>query len=517
MSTLTGTRPMFGLTVRRERLHGTAWYLLSAVLLVGIAAGIAASYPSAADRDALARSVNTSAGELFLIGPVASSSVGGVGLWRMLGIAAIFISLASIFTMVRNTRAVEESGIGEMLGSAAIGRTAPLASTLIVTTIGSLVSGLVVCAGLLALGTGGVGAALAGAQIALFGFLAAGIAAFASQIVQTSRGATSIAVTVVAAFYVLRGAGDVVGGDAYWISPFGWITAVRPFADNNAWMLLPALALTAVLTGVAIRIASRRDLGAGLFPERIGRSTASPALRGPFSLALRISRGTIIGWVMGAAIIGLMIGGVAATVDGQIDLALGGNAGTGSGLVQVALYLSPLFAAILGILTTTRIRGEVTSGRAEAVLSRPVARPNWLLAYALTGAFAAFAMLLAFGLAVAVAGLGTHPGSFGVLAIAAALRAPAAWVFIGLAALLLGVIPRAASTIAFVIVGLFQALEFGIEFRLVPSEALTVSPFALVPQLPGGPGHPLQTLLLIVIAAGLMLMATRAIRHQDIK
>lgn len=203
-------------------------------------------------------------------------------------------------------------------------------------------------------------------------------------------------------------------------------------------------------------------------------------------------------------------------MDEQIDLSLGSGAGSGAGLMPVALYLSPLFASILGIQTTLRLRGEVTSGRAEAILSRPVARSRWLLAYAITGALAALAVLIAFGLGLGIAQIDTDPGSFGVLAVAGALRSPAAWVFIALTTLLLATIPRAAAAIAFIVLGAFQALEFTVEFRLVPPEALYTSPFALIPQLPDGEPHTWQTILLILIAAALAAVATRSIRHQDI-
>ena len=125
-------------------------------------------------------------------------------------------------------------------------------------------------------------------------------------------------------------------------------------------------------------------------------------------------------------------------------------------------------------------------------------------------------MLIAFGLGLGIAQIGTDPGSFGVLAVAGALRAPAAWVFIALTTLLLATIPRAATAIAFIVLGAFQALEFTVEFRLVPPEVLYASPFALVPQLPDGEPHPWQTILLILIAAALAAVATRSIRHQDI-
>ncbi len=89
--------------------------------------------------------------------------------------------------------------------------------------------------------------------------------------------------------------------------------------------------------------------------------------------------------------------------------------------------------------------------------------------------------------------------------------------FIALTTLLLATVPRAASAIAFIIVGVFQVLEFAVEFRAVPREALYASPFALVPQLPDGALHPWQTILLILIATALIAVAARAIRHHDIE
>ncbi|QHC58701.1 ABC transporter permease [Rathayibacter sp. VKM Ac-2760] len=516
MSTVTGLRASLDLVLRRERVHASAWYALTALLLLLVAAGIASTYPTPASREELASSVNRSAGELFIIGPLFSPDAGAVELWRILGIATIFVSLASVFTTVRNTRASEENGTIEMLGSAAIGRTAPLVAVLIITAAGSVLAGVIVASGFIGTGASALGSTLAGAQIAMIGLLGAAVAALTGQIMQTSRGATGVAIAVVAAFFLLRGAGDAIGGNAYWISPFGWISAARPFAGDNAAMILPALALAALLAGLALRIAARRDLGAGVFPERSGPAVAGRSLRGPVSLALRTSRGTIIGWSSSALVVGLLIGGVASTVDTEVTLALGSSAGSGSGLVQVALYLSPLFAAILGLQVILRVRVEITSGRAEAVLSRPVARDHWLLGYACAAGLGAATVLMAFGLGIAVGNLGTSPETFGLTAVAGVVRAPAPWVFIALSALLLAVVPRAAAAISFTVVGLFQALEFAVEFRLLPEDALLTSPFALVPQGPDGAAHIWQTIILVFIAAALGLFAARAVRHVDI-
>lgn len=180
------------------------------------------------------------------------------------------------------------------------------------------------------------------------------------------------------------------------------------------------------------------------------------------------------------------------------------------------MYLSPLFAAILGVSITLRLRGEVTSGRAEAVLSRPVSRTRWLFAYPLAGVLASFALLVAFGLGIAVTRLGADPRAVGSLAVAGPLRAPAAWVFIAFTTFLLATVPRAANVVAFSVIGAFQAFEFAVEFRALPTASLAVSPFALVPQIPGGDPHPGQTVVLILIAAAFGAVAAGSITRRDI-
>lgn len=515
-SALRGVRPMLALTLRRERRHGSAWYLLSAALVLGIAAGVIATFPTAGEREALAVSVNGNAGELFLIGPVVSTDPGGIGQWRSTGIAAILVGLASVFTMVRNTRAPEENGIGELLGSAAIGRAAPLAAASIAAVAGSVAAGIVVGAGFVALGAPVTGSVLVGAQVTLFGLLAAAVAGVTAQIMQTARGATGLAVVLVVAFFLVRGAGDVVGGGALWWSPFGWIAAVRPFARDAAGMLLPALALTGLLFAAAMLMASRRDVGAGLLPARRGPARAGGALRGPVTLALRLTRPTVVGGAAGGLVVGLLVGALSAAVDQQVHLALGGAAGGGSGLLSATLYLAPLVAAILGVHTTLRLRGEVTSGRAEIVLSRPVARSCWLTSHVVAGALVVLVVLVAFGAGLAAGQLGRDPGSSGSLVLAAALRAPAGWAFVALAALLLVIVPRVAAGVALGVLGAFEVLELAVEFRLAPPGSLTVSPVAMVPQLPCGDPHPWPTVVLLAVTGALVVVATRAIADRDI-
>ncbi|MBE1876590.1 ABC transporter permease [Myceligenerans pegani] len=509
MSALVGTVPMLALTARRERSHMPAWYGLAALLLVVVGAGILGTYPTEAARTELAQTVNTDAGELFLIGPMHGTSIGSLILWRTQGIATIFIGLASILVVTRNTRSAEENGTSELLGASAIGRAAPLGAALVVAATGSLVAGVIIAGGFLTLGADVGGSLLVGAQVFTVGLLFAGVAGIVGQIVRTGRAATGLSVTVLAALFLTRGAVDASGGSP-WLSPLGWTAAARPFTDNNVLTLLPALALAAVTIIASIRIAAGRDLGAGLLPDRAGRAQASTLLRGPFSLALRVSRGAIIGWTLGAVVVGLLIGSVASTVDQQADLDIGGS---GPGLANTAVYLAPEVITVLALVTVLRLRSEAASGRAEILLARPVRRGHWLLAHAATAAVAALVALAGFGLGI---GLGTGAD---VLAWvwAAVVRAPAVWILLALVAALLATAPGLAAGTGFTVLALLLALEFVVELQILPPQAYYASPFALVPQLPDGPGHPGYTALLLLVTAALLALALRRIRYLDIR
>lgn len=53
--------------------------------------------------------------------------------------------------------------------------------------------------------------------------------------------------------------------------------------------------------------------------------------------------------------------------------------------------------------------------------------------------------------------------------------------FVALTTLLLGTVPRAAAAVTFTVFGAYLELEFSVEFRIAPPDALNVSPLALVP------------------------------------
>src|SRR6185503_569391 len=121
-----------------------------------------------------------------------------------------------------------------------------------------------------------------------------------------------LAIGALGGAFALRALGDAGPHALAWFSPLGWAQAMRAFADERWWLLVPLLAFAALLVAAAVALAGRRDLGAGLLPPRPG--PARGALRSPLALAWRLQRGALAGWAFGFAILGAAFGSIAQDI-----------------------------------------------------------------------------------------------------------------------------------------------------------------------------------------------------------
>src|SRR5262249_35009605 len=95
-----------------------------------------------------------------------------------------------------------------------------------------------------------------------------------------------------------------------WVSPIHWGQRIEPYAVNAWWPVALGVVVFAVLSAVAVALSSRRDLDAGLLPQRLGPASAAPGLRTPLALAWRLHRGLLAAWLAGFAALGLVFGGI---------------------------------------------------------------------------------------------------------------------------------------------------------------------------------------------------------------
>jgi ABC-2 type transport system permease protein len=532
MNGLAGAGPLTRLAVRRDRIMLPAWIY---VTLAGVAANaftLKRLYTTPAQRASLAAGAGHNPALVFLYGKLYGDSIGALTAWRYGVWAAIFAALMSTFIVVRHTRADEESGRLELIGSAAVGRPAPLAVALAVAGLGNVVLAVLIAVVLIAIGLPAGGSVALALGVAACGIAFAVIAALAAQLVAEARAARGIALGVLGAAYLLRAVGDAsaASGPSWlsWLSPLGWTELIRAYAGQRWWVLALPAGLAVLAGWAAYALAARRDYGAGLVPDRPGRPEASAWLRGVFGLAWRLQRGTLAGWVASFLFMGAICGaagkGIGSLLGSSAQLRqeftrLGGQTAITNAYLAALVTLSGLAAAAYAVSAVLRLRSEETGGLAEPVLATAAGRIRWALSHVTTAVTGTAAVLAGAGLAIGL-GYGLRAGDAGGEAArllgAALAQLPASLAVAGVAVVLFGAFPRACVGGAWTAVAMAVLVAlFGSVLRF-PQWILDISPFTHVPKLPGGAVHPAPLLWLSVAAVALAAAGLAAFRRRDI-
>lgn len=509
---MTGLGPSLRLVLRRDRIQLIVWFLLYVAMAASAYSTAKTNYADPAALADAARAASENPSLVALFGPVYSATVGAVGMIKMVVMMAAALGLLTGLLVIRHTRADEESGRREMLGASAIDRTAPPAAALIESVGLSLAIGIASALVLIGMGADSTGSLVFGLLWALAGIVFAAFALLCAQLTEGARAARGLFSVGLGAAYLLRAVGDVSAlrtdgalpaepGWESWLSPLGWTQQLRPFADDRLWPVIPLLVLTAVLAVVALRIAANRDLGAGLIAVGRGRATASPLLGSVEALTWRLHRGQLLGWTVGMFAVGAAFGGMGSAID-----SLAGNAGTremlerlgGSGSSLLDIFFGAEFSvmamatAALGISIVNTACSEELSGRAEYLLSAPVARIRWYASHLTVAVIATFVATLALGLGVTLTA-GTQ------LVLPALGAMPAVWVITALAALA-GAIHARWQSVGWVVLALCVMMMVADVLRL-PDWVSKLSPFAHVATQPGATMLTGGTIALLAIAA----------------
>jgi ABC-2 type transport system permease protein len=529
--TLAGTGALTKLAGRRDRIMLPAWIYVLTALVAGTAYSFRTLYPTAAGRAEFASTAGHNPALLSLYGPLYGNSLGSLTAWRYGGFAALGAGLMSIFIVIRHTRADEDTGRLELVGSAAVGRHAALTAGLLIALSANVVLGLLLSASLIALGLPAAGAISLALAIAGCGLVFTAVAAVTAQVAGTARSARGLAIGVLGVVYLLRAVGDSAGtpgpGWLTWLSPVGWAELIRSFGQIRWWVLVLPL-VTAVVLGVAAWVlAARRDYDAGLLPQRPGPARAAASLRSPLALAWRMQRATLIGWVIGALVYGAIIGEAAKGIGGllgsaeirKIMIRLGGQAAFTDAYLAAIMSFSGLIAAGFAVAAVLRLRTEETENRADPVLATGAARTSWGLSHLAIAAGGTILILAATGLG---AGLGYAlrsgggGGEVATLVGAALAQAPAALVIAGIAAALFGLAPKASMAGGWTALGIVVLLLFIGATLQLSHWMVDVSPFTHVPKLPGGAVSAVPLVWLSVIAVGLAAAGLAGLRRRDI-
>ncbi len=529
---LAGSGVLAKLAARRDRIMLPAWIYVITILVVSTGYSFKGLYKTPASREAVAAGISHNAATLALGGPLYGDSIGALTVYKVGAASALAAGLMSIFIVIRHTRADEEAGRLELVGSTAVGRNAALAVGVLLAAVANGVVALLIFAGQAVIGLPVGGSAAIGLAVGSCGLFFAAVAAVAAQLSGSARGARGIAIGVLAAAYLIMSAGAAAGTGGLrrllWLSPLGWATQVRAYAGDRWLVLALPVAAAVAVAAAAVVLAARRDLGAGLVPPRPGPAQAARWLRSPLALAWRLQRVGLIGWAVGGLVYGAAFGSIGNNIGSMLGSSahvrnaitrLGGQPGVTDAYLAAMMSIFGLVAAGYAISVVLHLRSDETTQRAEPVLATATRRVSWGASYLTVAAAGSAAVLAAAGLGAGLA-FGLRAGDTGTqvprLLGAALAQWPAVLAVAAVAVLLFGLLPEACVPGGWTALALAAVLVLlGPTLRLA-QWIQDISPFTHVPKLPGGTVTAVPLAWSALIAVLLAAAGMVGLRRRDI-
>ena len=461
--------------------------------------------------------------------PYDLATSGGFVVWRMGQFVAIAGGLWALLTATRLLRGEEDAGRAELVLAGSVRHGWVVAAQLAVLAGACLLAGLGVAVGLVAAGEAVGGAVLFGSGITTVMLVFAAAGALAAQVVAPRRRATGLTVALLVTTYLLRMLADGSSGlaAASWLTPFGWLERLEPFAGNWPVPLAPGVAVTIAFAAGAVAVALHRDTGDGLLHERAHVHPRSAGLAGPATYALRERIGAIAGWVVGLAVVGFVVGGVtnaftdflAKNAELRDLMAQFGYKEMASpeGFVAALDLFAALALGACAIASMHRLWDDEEHGRLALVYAAPVRRARWLGAALLATVVVVVASGASYGVAI---WLGVEFGN-GSIALGDALAgvvntAPVVALALGLAVLGLGIVPRVGAAIAGGVLAGAYLLSFLGPALSWPTWVIDLTPFRHLAAVPAQPAAWTAALVMLGVAAVEVLLGVVAYGRRDL-
>jgi ABC-2 type transport system permease protein len=519
-SPFTGVPSLLRLALRRDRIRLSVWVAILTLMMVYAPNAIKLAYPEEAQRLARVNLLKTPAG-MMLGGPMFGGNETDLGAMmanELMLTVIVAASILAITTVIRHTRAEEESGIAELVLSSVVGRYARTYAALIL--VGGVNAVLAVTMTLAMASTGFRLVDTAAMCLGITGvaMVFGAVAAVTAQLWRQARTATGAAMAALAVAALVRGIGDVInnsGSAVSWFSPIAWAQQMRPFVELRWWPFALLVALAIALMALAAWLESRRQYDDGNIPSTGEKPNARP-ITGVFGLHLTLQRGQTIGWTVGLFLGGLAFGSMTKSLlDAAKDNPLLARVLTAQGTDGVYTTMTQFLAAAATAYVVTaviRVYSDEQSGLGEAVLAGAVSRWRWLLTAVASALVGSLVLMFFAGLGNGLgAGLTLgEPGTIVKLTLAGLAYVPAMAVLAGVAALAVAVKHTWIGWLAVTFV--VTSLYLGALLRL-PRWLIDLSP---VGRTTAPSQYPVGALtIMVVVAAAFALLAGWIYRHRD--
>jgi ABC-2 type transport system permease protein len=389
--------------LRRDRLSICIWILAIVTTTLACAYSFADLYPTETGKIALAETMKNPT-MTTLIGPgygLDNYTYGAMLSHMMLLFTIIAVAIMNIFFVIKHTRKDEEYGRLEVVRSLPIGRLANALSTLLASVVINIFLAIITGIGLFALSIESItlsGSLLYGVVLGISGIFFGAVALLFVQILENTKGASGLSFIFLGIFYLIRSYGDISSEMVSIISPLGLILRTQVFVNNKIYPVFILLLLAVVISALAFKLCSIRDMGEGLIAARPGRKYAPHSLLGRFGLTLRLTRTAFIGWLSACFIAGMGFG----TGFEDFETFIGDNEylqtllGDGAVEYYIAMLISMLvmIVAIPAISIIFKVKNEEKENRIEHLYARNVSKVGTLFEYVIISFIGSILMLL---------------------------------------------------------------------------------------------------------------------------
>ncbi len=405
-------------TLRSFRVPIFGWGVGLGFLMAAVLAAVPSLLNTASARAAM---VSLGSSFAFIAEPIKIDTAGGYATWKY-GLTILVVCLWPILASTGMLRGEEERGSMDVLLSLPRGRTRVavekvLALWTAVIAMGVVIGLLTYASALAVKGDIGFGSAIMfGLNLSFICLVFAGIGLLVSQFTQERRAAAGISSGLLLIFIVMDAMHRVAPGTLWLsrLSPVYYYNLSKPLVPGysaDVVGILVMLALSVVLSAVAIWLFARRDVGAVVatprlihLPERPyqpARSTPQNdwSLRSVYARGLGMVAVPTFWWTLAiAGFSGWMVIVVKETESqlksvfsgsnlGNVILRLGGSDSATNATILSALFIfMPMLLMAFAVTQASAWSADEEDGRLELVLSTPQPRLRVLL-----GRFAALA------------------------------------------------------------------------------------------------------------------------------
>jgi len=454
--------------VRAVRV-GALWGLVIGAYIYASAVGYRDLAPTSAARQVLLDSLSANVGLVALLGQTPRIDAVGVFVdWRVLGVWPLVVSVWAILLSTKVLRGEESAGrlelflsgattarraLANAVAGMAAGLVALFACTAAVTVAASRSAGLSPDAGQVL---------VVSAVPALAGAVFMAVGALSSQLMATRAKAAGLASAVLGAAFMLRALGDSAPAASWLVyaSPLGWLENVHPLAAPRAVWLLPAVALVVGLLAVTVALAGR-DLGASIVGYTDQATAHTRGLGTALGLALRLTRGSLVAWLLASVVAGLLYGSFAesagkAFASSSVLKKLGGDLFTSAQHEGARIYAGVIFLMVMTLVMAyvasamSNVREQEAGGQLDNLLVRSVGRSSWLAGRVAIAAVAAGAVAMLAAVAFWAGASSQHSTlGLGELLLAGANAAVPGLALLGLLVFVYGFVPRWTSLLGY--------------------------------------------------------------------